>query len=106
METDPTRMCELLIGLPDVRLLGVVDVVDEPMVVVIEQRVPRPQLLELRWRGGGEGATAGLRWLICRASVDRSGWCGASTAGSVRCRRARWGRGPVKIHGSPRRGWD
>ena len=29
-------MSELLVGLPDVRVLGVVDVVDEPMVVVIE----------------------------------------------------------------------
>ena len=36
-------MCELLIGLPDVRLLGVIDVVGEPMVVVIEQRVARPR---------------------------------------------------------------
>ena len=35
-------MCELLIGLPDVQLLGVIDVVGEPMVVVIEQRMPRP----------------------------------------------------------------
>ena len=43
METDPTRMCELLIGLPEVRLLGVVDVVGEPMVIVVEQRTARPQ---------------------------------------------------------------
>jgi hypothetical protein len=38
----PTRMCELLFGLPEVRLLGVVDVVGEPMMIVIEQRAPRP----------------------------------------------------------------
>jgi hypothetical protein len=35
-------MCELLFGLPEVRLLGVVDVVGEPMMIVIEQRAPRP----------------------------------------------------------------
>lgn len=42
METEPTRMCELLVGLPEVRLLGVIDVICEPLVVIIEQRVPPP----------------------------------------------------------------
>ena len=35
-------MCELLVGQPEVRLLGVIDVICEPLVVIIEQRVPRP----------------------------------------------------------------
>ena len=36
-------MCELLIGLPDVQPHGVIDLVGEPMVVIIEQRMPRPR---------------------------------------------------------------
>jgi hypothetical protein len=37
---DATRMCEVLVGLPDVTVLGVVDRAGEPVEVVIEQRVP------------------------------------------------------------------
>ena len=36
MEVDATRMCELLVGLPDVNVLGVVDIVDGLLEVVIE----------------------------------------------------------------------
>jgi transposase len=39
---DATRMCEVLVGLPDVSVLGVVDVAGEPVEVVIEQRAGRP----------------------------------------------------------------
>ena len=42
METEPTRMCELLVGLPAVRLLGVVDDVDGPLWVHIETVSGRP----------------------------------------------------------------
>ena len=41
MESDPTRMCELLVGLPDVTVLAVDDGVDW-MTVVVEKRGPRP----------------------------------------------------------------
>ena len=44
METDPTRMCELLVGLPDVNVLGVDDS-DVHVVVSIETRGPRPACL-------------------------------------------------------------
>lgn len=50
MELDPTRMCELLVGLPDVKVLGVVDVTGEPLRVHIETREPRPSCLGC---GGG-----------------------------------------------------
>ena len=36
------RMCELLVGLPDVNALGVLDEPDEPLVVRVETRGPRP----------------------------------------------------------------
>lgn len=42
MECDPTRVCELLVGLPDVNVLGVVDEVDTPIVVHVETRDARP----------------------------------------------------------------
>ncbi|MGI8519796.1 MAG: hypothetical protein ACR2MC_04190 [Actinomycetota bacterium] len=36
MITDPTRMCELLVGLPAVRVLGIVDEGDGPLLVHVE----------------------------------------------------------------------
>ncbi len=45
MVTDPTRICELLVGLPDVRILGVDDIVGGPLVVSIKQTVDRPACL-------------------------------------------------------------
>ena len=39
MEINPTRMCELLVGLPDVNVLAVADVPNLPIVVHIECRV-------------------------------------------------------------------
>lgn len=36
METDPTRMCELLVGLPDVRVCGLVDDPGFPMEIHVE----------------------------------------------------------------------
>ena len=41
METDPIRVCELLVGLPDVDVLGVEEEVG-PIRVHVECRVPRP----------------------------------------------------------------
>jgi transposase len=42
VEVDPTRMCELLVGLPAVRVLGIVDEVDGPLWIHIETRGGRP----------------------------------------------------------------
>lgn len=42
METNPIRMCELLVGLPDVNVLGVEDVAGEPIRVHVESRVDEP----------------------------------------------------------------
>lgn len=39
MEMNPTRMCELLVGLPNVTVLGVLDVAAPPLVIHIESRV-------------------------------------------------------------------
>ena len=42
MEVDPTRMCELLVGLGHVRVLGVGDEAGAPLRVHIRRRSPRP----------------------------------------------------------------
>lgn len=42
METDPTRMCELLVGLPDVTVLGVDDEVNGFVCIYIESSTGRP----------------------------------------------------------------
>jgi transposase len=41
VECDPTRVCELLVGLPEVNVLGVDDPDHAPLVVHVEQRWPR-----------------------------------------------------------------
>ncbi|MGI8515568.1 MAG: hypothetical protein ACR2NT_10620 [Acidimicrobiia bacterium] len=44
MESNPIRTCELLVGLPDVNVLGVEDRgVDLPLRVHVESRGPRPE---------------------------------------------------------------
>lgn len=45
MEHDPTLMCELLVGLPDVNILGVVDDTAGPLWIHIETRGPRPRCI-------------------------------------------------------------
>jgi transposase len=42
VETNATRMCERLVGLPDVTVLAVDDQPDQPIRVHVEQRVERP----------------------------------------------------------------
>jgi len=42
VEFDATRMCELLVGLPDVSVVGVEDVVGGPLRVHVQGRSPRP----------------------------------------------------------------
>jgi transposase len=54
VEVDPTRMCELLVGLPEVSVLGVVDVIGDPLRVHVEMRT------EGR-RCGGCGAPARVK---------------------------------------------
>ena len=42
MEVDPTRVCELLVGLGDVEVLGVDDGAGAPLGVHVRRRAPRP----------------------------------------------------------------
>ena len=43
METNATRMCALLVGLPDVTVLAVDDQPAQPIRAHVEQRVDRPR---------------------------------------------------------------
>ena len=52
MEYDPTRMCEMLVGLGDVEVLGIDDKEGAPLRVRIRRRVPRPPC----------GGCGGLLW--------------------------------------------
>ena len=48
LETNPIRVCELLVGLPDVNVLGVEDLAGGPIRVHVECRTPRPGCRECR----------------------------------------------------------
>lgn len=78
METDPTRMCALLVGLPDVRVVGVGE---WPLWlrIVIETTLERPSCLFGRrphHRGTREVELVDLPVL-----VGQRGWCGTSRDG-------------------------
>ena len=51
MESDPTRMIKLLVGLGDVELVGINDAEDGPLEVVIRSRTVRAGVWGV-WRVG------------------------------------------------------
>ena len=98
METDPTRMSELLVGLGEVDLVGIGDLGEgAPLEVVIRSRKPRPLC-------GGCGSpvwSKGERtvWWICRRSDGRFG-CGGGNGGG--CARTPTVRSDRSSKGTPR----
>ena len=122
MEVDPTRMCELLVGLPDVNVLGVVDIVDGLLEVLIEQRVERPECPSCRGLAVAKdrdevlladlpcfGRRARLRWRKHRWQCRRAGcavssWTGedpriAAPRMALTDRAGRWATVQVGRHG-------
>ena len=98
MEADPTRMCELLVGLGDVDLVGIDDLgEDAPLEVVIRSRRPRPTCETCGSRCGLRAIGVWCWWTWLR-SVGRFGCGGGSGAGRARAlgvRSARlWNRIP------------
>ena len=88
MEYDPTRMCELLVGLGDVEVLGIDDKEGAPLRVRIRRRVPRPPCGGcggLLWSDGERpvalvdlpafGRPVRLVWWTSPRSAARCGWC-------------------------------
>ena len=96
METDATRMCALLVGLPDVRVVGVGEW-PQWLRIVISMDAERPSCC------GRPAHRHGVRDVVL---VDlpvfgvRPGWCGASSDGAAR--RAA-DAGPSRTRGSHQR---
>jgi hypothetical protein len=55
--TDPTRVCELLVGLPEVTVLGLEDEMGAPLSIHVETRARRP----MSTRAGAAPFTPGGR---------------------------------------------
>ncbi len=78
MESAPTRVCELLVGLPEINVLGVADMVDE-MLRVSWRNQRRPSKLWELWshRPVKERPVVELIDHPPTAILDRSGWYSA-----------------------------
>lgn len=122
MEQDPTRACELLVGLPDVRVLGVIDELGSAITVVIEGRGARPTCSSCGWLAVVKdrplveladlpafGRPARLRWRKHRWSCPNPGcesgsWTErddriAPTRAVMTARAGRWATRQVGEHG-------
>lgn len=74
METNPIRVCELIVGLPDVNVLGVEDFgADVPLRLHIEDQGPRPACEEC-------GFAAEIKE---RPQVELVDLCGGREAGAA-----------------------
>jgi len=98
-------MCELLVGLPAVRVRGIVDEADGPLFVHIETAGTRPRCLQC-----ATPATVKDRdrvELVDLAAFGRRTRlsCGTSIAGCAATGRVRCGRGPATIGALPRHVW-
>lgn len=80
MEIDPTRMCELLVGLPDIDVLGVDDPEPGRLVVVVAVREARPDC--------GRCGTAA--WVKDRREVDLVDLPAFDQTVTLRVVRTRW----------------
>jgi hypothetical protein len=90
VETNPIRVCELLVGLPDVNVLGVDDAAGGPIRVHVECRGPRPVC----------GECGSVEWVKDRPQVEL-----VDLPAFGRPARLVWGRGPARSLESARRGW-
>ena len=77
MEKNPTRICELLVGLGDVEVLSVDDAPGAPLGVHIRSRAPRPACGGCGRSVWSKGASAvGLVDLPCECRIPGRGWSG------------------------------
>ena len=104
MECDPTRVCELLVGLGDVEVLGVDDEAGGPLRVHIRRRAPRTGVRALRRGRCGLTASGRWSWWTCRRSGDRRGWSGTSGGGAAPIGAVGRARSPSRTLRSRRRG--
>ena len=105
METDPTRMCELLVGLPDVHILGVDDQVNGFVCIYIEPKA-RPTRVCPLWRlRAGQGSRRRSSWLTYRVLGVRPGSSGTNAVGAAPSPRAQSVRGPKRTIASVPPAW-
>lgn len=111
MESNPTRMCELLVGLPEVNVRAVHDETDGPLVVHVESRAdqgwcrscgvrasikdrPAVELVDLLCFGRAPGSVWHKQRWRCRGQACPAGsWTvfDERGAGFVAAVRATWG---------------
>ena len=95
MEVDSTRVCELLVGLGDIEVLGVEDDSGEPLRVHVRRRTLRPDCVGC----GGQLWSDGERLVVLvdlPASAGRRGWSGTSAGGAVVVGAVRWAPSPSR----------
>jgi hypothetical protein len=102
VDVDPTRMYELLVGLPAMNVLGIGDDNVDAVVVYIESRLSKPACPSCGTPAWVKDRPP-VELVACRASVARRGWCGTSTVGAAPTATARWVRGRATTRGSRRR---
>jgi len=100
---DPARVCELLIGLGDVTVLGAVDEPGGPVVVQVETRATRLRCGE--WGAIWSTEQRPVQLVDLPEFGRRPDWCGTNTGGRARLRRAQPGAIPKWPGGSQRRVW-
>ena len=111
MESDPTRINELLVGLgADVEVVSVGDEPGRPLRVLVRLRSPRPVCGSCGgqvWSNGArsvELADLGAFGRPVRLVLAKRRWCWQSAAGAVRMGTARWGRSLSRRPRQRRRG--
>ena len=102
----PTRMCELLVGLPDVVVLGVEDEPDGELLRPrrVPQRDERSASAAGSRRRVKERPVVSLVDLPCFGRRDAAS-SGTSAASAVLTSRARGSAGPRRTRASARRAW-
>ena len=88
MECDPTRMCERLVGLGDVEVLGVDDEAGSRWGSTSAGEVPSPTAGTVALCCGLMGSGR-WSWWTSRRSGGRRGWCCTSAGGAARGEDAR-----------------
>ena len=102
VEENPTRICELLVGLGDMEILGVDDSPGGPLCCTSGLGRGRP--------AGAAAGRCGRRaparwgWWTFRRLGARCAWCGASGGGAVRRQVVWWGHSPGSMSRSRRPG--
>ena len=103
MEVDPTRVCELLVGLGDVEVLGVDDEAGVPLGVHVRGRALRPGCVACGGRLWSNGERL-VELVDSRRSGGRCGWCGTSAGGAAGSEDARLAPSPSRTPLSRRLG--